>query len=186
MTTREQIRTTRRERRIAIAKDVLAQLNTLHLRNGTYMTGEVPVGLDDDAQKVIDIIQAECDVCLLGACLLSKIRLYDEVSTAQLMFDEDAIDVESSLVRDLLADEFSQEQMDLIEAAFERTVGLSDELDINDPELSNACLFGCRYEAHAARVQAIMENIVKHNGAFVPGEQAWTVAPNVVVETVVG
>src|SRR4051812_10887130 len=70
---------------IAIAQDVLLRLRR-HLKvvTGAYCDGYLPVSevkVDADLRENLPVIEKNCEVCALGACLLSKARLYNNVPT---------------------------------------------------------------------------------------------------------
>ena len=164
---------TKRERVLAIAKDVLAHLRLLSCEEGSYIgvrsTEKASDAMDKliekggDAQPHIDKIARNCDVCALGAAFLSYVRLYDGVSVEDVV--PDALIEKMKTV-------FSAEQLMLIEAAF--------ELDARPPIVGrlggehlpagsrDAVCFGERFDDPKKRLKAIMENIVANDGVFKP------------------
>ena len=70
-----------REKAICIAQDVLANLGAYRLKKGTYGRGDelqYDEGTTPEKLKTADLseyvprMRQACDVCLLGACLLSR------------------------------------------------------------------------------------------------------------------
>lgn len=162
---------------VVIARDVLKHLRGLRLREGWYIKGSVCEDISEKSLKEhVDLVQKECEVCLLGACLLSKIRLYDEV-------DLDAISsrthkttsfcVDFYVDRDralrLLFDVFSEEQMDLMETVFEKGI-VPFFPEAGEDELNRAVAFGQRYKTKKACVKAVMENVIANRGYFDPSK----------------
>ena len=163
---------------LAVAQDVLQHLKYLNMRQGAYISGRVSqqVAKAEDLQEVVDVVQKKCNVCLLGACLLSKARLYDQVPLSELFMtieDSEAgeIEAESDLLRVRLEDCFSHRTMSLMEAAFECTAGLAEGLTDSERDvqlLYGAVSFGLLHTSLSARVEAVMKNVVQNGGLFKP------------------
>lgn len=78
------------EKLVEICRDILRQLANQNIRPafGSYITGELPMSLNQscgDAQVVISELQKSCRVCMLGAMVLSKIRLFDRTPVSALV-----------------------------------------------------------------------------------------------------
>ena len=157
------------EKAVAVAKDVLKHLKALRIAQGYYINGDALPVMEGDLKDNLDTVQKKCRVCLLGACVLSKARLYDNVPLEELLFDSDAgksLSADEDDTRSILQDVFDPEQMDLMEAAFEKTTCLAE--DCTDYALLvQAVDFGNRYEDRYDRVKAVMENIIANNGKFI-------------------
>src|SRR6185369_2611606 len=83
-----QMRMTKAEKRIAIAKDVLKQikLRTYKPKAGTYVeisqeiAKTIPRSADVQLQDMLPKIK-DCKVCALGACFMSSVRRFNGYST---------------------------------------------------------------------------------------------------------
>lgn len=189
-----------REKRLAIAKDVIEQLDAhaYNVRMNVYATIDGINFLTDDASKRLGarfqttdlqtIVRSnpECTVCAVGSLLLSAARLYNEMSVEDVATPDS-----TSGIADALSPYFDLRQLVLIELAFEgRNYGLLlnerlfriDYTDqwrsVEEPEilithetvraakeyLENRLLD----PDHDGALRKIMENIIEHNGEFVP------------------
>jgi len=158
---------------IAIAKDVLEQLNKMIVASGTTYY-EPPYDQDyiEDcvsAQDHIDGLTKNCTVCALGACLLSYVRLYNDVKIWELR--RGILSTLNNTVKKI----FGMKQMQLIESAFEgQQPMISDfsEQELSDAEVDAAINFGERYVKSKSKLRAIMKNIIANGGVFKPGAPA--------------
>ena len=170
-------RLTNAEKRVAIAEDVLENLDRLIVRTGNYICGTLPeeVNPKDNAQEKVKAIQAYCTVCALGACLLSHVRLWDRVMMGEIVgtYPTQYLNVRYADTTAPLKRYFTQRQLNLIESAFE-VRPLNKEYAASDEEIAQAMFFGRGYTGKSYdiisknRLKAIMKNIVKNEGAFVP------------------
>jgi hypothetical protein len=171
------------ERAVAVAQEVLAQLDTYRLGPKTYFRYE---GYDPaapqqttssflnsltpgDLQDHADTIKQNCQVCLLGACLLAKATLFDRLPTTCLLKDNRGPFREA--IVSALEDIFDPETIDLMELAFERTdwiPGMKCIDDDNHQRRVAASQFGRATSDNVARVRAVMENVIAHSGVFRP------------------
>jgi hypothetical protein len=186
-----------RDKRIAVAKDVLLQFDRADVplqlcRANGYVVGSLGVGLhpEDDVRDHADVIQAECHVCQKGALLLSKARLFDAVPLSTVLWNIPDYTAKDGTVNEVaafsdevnaaLADLFDRLTMDMLEVAFERSASVIDLVDketgddIHDDRgvacLSLAALYGKRFADDRGRVRACMENLIINDGEFrVPG-----------------
>lgn len=154
---------TKPQMRVAIAKDVLAQIKAKRFKiiNATYWK----VKGANDSQRINQDFLIEkkpvCKVCALGSAVISGIKLFNEVETS----DNSGNDGETTKI---LGKWFSESQMALIEDAFEgpydsNTCLLSD----NNPN-EEAVAFGCQFPNRTDRAVAIFKNVIKNNGVFRP------------------
>ncbi len=145
--------------RIAIAKDVLSLLkakDSIVAKSGVYLTcscdadaliNEVPLG---NAQENIDVLTKECRVCALGALFVGAVDLYNKCQLQEFGGYGNIVNK--------LRDFFSDKQLYLIEGCFE---GHWDEKFV--------CRgFHNKYPEDAQRMKAIMRNIIRNEGNFVP------------------
>lgn len=161
--------TKQRKMAVAVAKDVLASMSTLSVKRGAYLMekGElIKRPPARSARKTAEILKTKCNVCALGACLLSTVSLYGKIqwSYGFAGVTVGGGDVEKWFER--LDQVFSREQQRLIESAFElRDVAIVTD----DPtKFEAAVVFGQRYKTAKGRLRAIMNNIIKNDGLFVP------------------
>lgn len=151
--------TTAVDMRVAIAKDVIAQVNARRYTAtpGTFLRVEFVEPFPEGAADLRDVVglpMVVCDVCAKGAMLLSKARLFDAVPLDDMVVEETIL---GGGDEEILYEAFGEENADLIESAFELYSG--DHL---------ACEFGHRHKNPADRLIAIMANIVEHDGIFTP------------------
>jgi hypothetical protein len=202
---------------VAVAKDVLAQLKLKKIKfkiDSGYLRGEIPLAeLDKEKglQEQIDVVQKNCEVCALGGCFLSYVRLYNHVEFDTVVGEKDEFnmetreyapvgyraDLDDDVLLEKLADLFTPVQMGLIELAFECpserdrdswlnyqfTSKLKDSVGLGDYDnvppakertakkwdvIHNTLAFGRRFKKADDRITAIMKNIVRNKGKFVP------------------
>lgn len=140
--------------RVAIAKDVLQQLgsNQLIAGHGGYVVfWRNPQNWDfyenhekDPAQPIIDEIKKHCHVCARGALIISYVARHNKLSVRELSR-------QACRPNSVLGEFFDNDQLGLIEAAYELDEDFYDQ-----------------YPNPQQRLIAIMENLVKNNGTFVP------------------
>ena len=169
----------RRKARIAIALDVLANVDSLRVSNAGWYIADVPDGSRDendcrkfngdwkaDARRYLKRLQ-KCQVCALGACMISHVKLFDKVKMGDLKIDADPL-YKNKLVSDrgdsILGRFFDQDQIDKIETAFEAGTKNARPVGYDAEE------FGRRYDEPKRRLKAIMANIIVNDGEFKPGE----------------
>jgi hypothetical protein len=160
------------EKGIAVAQDVLKHLDIMKVSEGAYLKLELASGNESkltdtgDLQDQIGVAVQECQVCALGACLLSKARLYDAVPSRVVFRFFQISDDEG--IRSLLRDVFDIDTINLIETAFERHIFSWCRHGSCENDLLHAERFGDRHKCPYARMRAIMNNIVVNSGYFVP------------------
>ena len=111
---------------VAIAKDVLKWLGTQYIANSSTYTdatiwkrGRKTAPTDGDLRDHIDKIKS-CKVCALGACVLSKARLFDKLPMAEVVFPGGDFGLWGNIAHREVDEVFGEEQRMLIESAFER------------------------------------------------------------------
>lgn len=156
---------TKAEKRVAVAKDVIAQLNRgkLTATTGLYFkakscnkdfTGEV------ELQKVLKHIP-KCEVCAKGALFVGMINKYNDFKL-NLKYDYGNDEINDEVNDSLypkLKTLFSGKQLRLIEAYFEGW---------NKFDIENTHNFYEKNPNAKKRMILIMENIIKNNGTFKP------------------
>jgi hypothetical protein len=168
---------------VQVARDVLAHIRAYIVRTGSYVSGNVlrkDVNKDGDLQDNLDVVAESCNVCALGAMLLSKARLYDDVPMRAVLGQAAmsdyvgpylSITMERQNVVGQLEDVFESHQLAMIESAFEMkhmtTLPLTRE---QANRLYDAVAFGISYAPYHShtRLKAIMENIIENKGVFNP------------------
>jgi hypothetical protein len=181
-------RLSRAEKRMTIAKDVIAQIKRgkYIAEKGTYISDITTPKLEDswgskvegfeekDVQKNFSKIQS-CTVCALGACLMSSTKFAN-----QLVFEDvDSVDADSMVknekVNKLFKSLFSPEQLFLIEEAFEgdnegcsSRVGKMMGARVPKKLLKKSVKFFDESGEDEHRLISIMKNIIKNKGTFKP------------------
>ena len=183
------------EKRVAIAKDVIAQLKAEKIQacSGVYIDIEdVPNDGNISLQKYLP--ETQCEVCALGALFHSHIKYNNKVSYKDYLNEST-----SNLIVEKLQNYFSFEQMSMIEYAFEGfNYGICDD----EPDYYDLLGIGTypidkdrrekvpkdfviklqeshEYFLHlntnntnnkrsTFRLYQIMMNIIRNNGTFVP------------------
>ena len=174
------------ERRVLIAKDVIAQVKAgrFKVASGNWVAPLTRSGSDlsvdrfegdESVQKLFlegDIPKCEC--CALGAMFMSC-TLYNNKTTAIELEDvrfSFSDYVEEGSFTNGLSKFFSKDQLKLIESAFEGNVG-HFELDVGilegvELDGDKTSKWMDRLPNDKKRLVAIMENIIKNKGKFVP------------------
>lgn len=160
------------EQRIAIAKDVLKQIEVGKYvpYTGMYVNLGQLRHSTKSVQESFDDIDG-CEVCALGSCLLSLTKFKNE-----LTFENVGDSYDNPKTRRLFGSLFSPTQTALIEAAFEqRTTSIPWADAVNRHSANNnvkriykASWFGKQYYNSTARLQAIMNNLITNKGTFRP------------------
>lgn len=171
---------TKAQKRVAIAKDVLAALATkkIEAESGTYYLRTKALG---------DKLNGEqCNACAIGAlfaCQVErtpKLKLTDAsdyYDSTDVYWDEDAHEYKEGAaersfasygMRETLRKFFGDKQLGLIETAFEQDDDYCYDLNLDGDTVDAAIKFGSRYRSDRGRMRAIMENIVANRGEFRP------------------
>ena len=166
-------------KRVMIAKDVLEQLQAKRIvaKKGTYCTfklNEVRTIKKSDNKSVRENFHngaiTSCKTCGIGAIMLSTIlfkngiNVQHNIQFASVWNDSDTDQQATALVLKY----FDEQQLRLIEAAFECW---SVRRFVNDQLLAEqASNFGALFSSPTKRLKAIMENIIRNKGTFVPGD----------------
>jgi len=156
------------EKRVQIARDVLAQLNAKRLiaTPGVWLAGKheddlfsrEDVKKDPELQKILKS-QKECTGCALGGMFMCAVERANELKLSDL--DDDTRNMrqlQDASVFEYMEQFFSREQLDEIESAFEQGEGFASNEDAADwlEEVDDA----------EERMRLIMENIVVNKGKF--------------------
>jgi hypothetical protein len=160
------------DRRVAIAKDVIAQIRAKKYvgLQGTYVNS---AKLDEFLQASNAFVESDkmikelgkCEVCARGAMFLSRMKKCPE-KVSQLSFAED-LDSFAEIEKEYDY-EFSASQLDAIESAFEGNE-MGELYKNEDVEYIEDCVSFCEeVKDDNDRLLMIMQNIIDHNGTFVP------------------
>jgi hypothetical protein len=171
------------QKRVMIAKDVIKQINEKKFwaTRGDWATVRIDKELSKETQacSVLENKDTECSCCALGAMMLSEIRHMDKITIKDLdldvYFGETTFRVDHGAKGDRLGLYFSEDQIRLIEMAFEFGRGNYYPL-ISRPDEQRAkdFAFGLGRDYEVAddqenyRLVAIMENIIENKGTFKP------------------
>jgi len=174
------------EKRIAIAEDIIKQINAdrYSVRQGMWLAVDPvkPASQEDAAKLNAKIIQnvllggrqtivvetppATCTCCAVGAACASAIRLFNQDSlTGSPGFGYELEDYKQ--VKSILQKYFPKAQIDLMEAAFEIRTD-SHHRDAGEKSLDRAIEFGDGFIEDEDRLKAICNNIIKNKGTFRP------------------
>ncbi len=172
-------------KRVAIAKDVILQLNAKKIRavTGNYLElngvtrKELDNNLGKDLRDFLNKRKKPCLACALGSCFVSLTKIEDNFKLKEKHLVYESIDDDD--FRPRLNRIFGKEQIDMIESAFEISImtnsGVSDNwapygerTEEYEAKLNQAKKFGGRYRGNESRLIAIMQNIIKNKGEFKP------------------
>jgi hypothetical protein len=169
------------QKKVIIAKDVIAQLNTRKYiaENGTYMLVEKAINLKPgkDIKSIINQKKVECKVCAIGAVFASCIRINNKMDSKH---HSSSLGLTDTNMVNRLSGIFSEYELALMEFAFEgfhhRNVYLSDEDVDKAKKFTKRVLREVKYNDEddvdakdsEALLRAIMENIITNKGIFKP------------------
>lgn len=158
---------TRKEKRLAIVKDVLSRLRYRKIDTNFYVNPFKALdlaGIDLDLNAK-NLPLEKCQTCALGSMLISHVRVYNKLSLRDLGFcQSDECSLTRSDCTGVLSNYFDADQLTLIEFAFEGY----RVFDINVDGASEAIKFGKKFKHPKTRLRAIMNNILENDGTFKP------------------
>jgi hypothetical protein len=172
---------TKKELRIAVAKDVLKSLTEFKPRAGEYFSKNFA---PRTAKKILDLktsnqqakaLSKNCEACAIGACFLSMVALdnkFDFSAVTDRKWGDELTGLfylDDNVMRGRLESAFSMDQLCLIEQAFERGCGPSWKLSPEEEETAEK--FGIKFRSDRGRLGAIMKNIVENSGTLKPEEK---------------
>lgn len=168
----------KQKQRIAIAKDAIKQLSVWNVGGGGYCSfGEKVLPEGKNLKKVLPDLEAGCNVCAKGALFLSFVHKYNKITTDEVRNSWGESRIDNYLILEKLTPLFSQEQLDLIERAFEGYDEIEDEekygfvkVDVGWGECEYGIVYSYYevYTDHAQRLEVILKNIIRNNGTFKP------------------
>jgi hypothetical protein len=158
----------KQQKRIAVAKDALQQLLKGKFRPymGEWVTTSFRNARKYSGRQLCDVMdEIGCRCCQLGALFLSDVRFRNDFKVVNRVNAQIAGYGPNGLNEiNRLADYFSEDQLRLIEIAFERGGGLYVP---HDYEYS-AVDFGKKYRSAKGRMIGILTNVINNDGVFVP------------------
>lgn len=158
------------EKRVEIARDVLAQIRMGQFKAGMGYMQVFPV--DDNKythefygcqlNTAVKKGEVRCEGCADGALFMAYVMRYNHlnVKTANT-------DVSKEYIKSRMRRLFSKDQLDLIETAYERCV-IHGDGNISKELARRTISWGTRYDNREKRLKAIMRNIIRNNGTFKP------------------
>jgi hypothetical protein len=175
------------EKRVAIAKDVLAQIKKKVIlpETGTYLYLDNFQEFDRESQANKHIKEIQCNCCALGSMFLSNIKFNNHCTIGQLRSF-----VDDRIAKDGLDQYFDISQLCLIETAFERwefnheyfyddddnqilqvSKGLFfgfklDDLGLTENDLEEAGRLYEDIDDDTERLTLIMKNLIENKGEF--------------------
>lgn len=158
---------TKAQARMAIAQDVIAHLDSRKYKGsaGTY----VGTKRDGSLQELADS-NAKCEVCALGAGVVSAARLFNRCNSVyvenNVWFNEREYMLGGWDTKRILRKYFTETQLNRMETAFERRL-MGDYYFAYYPEADSYIQWGKRYKNNTARLRAIWQNVLDNNGDFV-------------------
>ncbi len=145
---------------VSIAQDVLKLLDAQKLiaESGIYLEIEYDEEdlNDQELQTVLNDTNVKCSVCALGSLFVAKIWKTDNLTVSGTSV------MDNNKMREELDAYFSQDQLKLIERAFE---GWTYN---NDPRTAGFYSFQNNHGNSDTRLRIIMANIIANGGTFVP------------------
>lgn len=178
---------TKAQKRVLIAKDVIAQIQAKKIRasSGDWVANEVMndlynIAIWDESEKIsvqkllLAKASGECSCCALGGLMVSctlftnkeTLENYHERFASELGYLVDADEKFDNGLNKI----FSRQQLQLIEIAFEGGEGYFIPCYTNLPErlTYKATEFHDSFDNSKDRLIGIMENIIKNKGTFKP------------------
>lgn len=141
----------------------------LSRRNIATSEGFWTQGLRDGDMRDALLKETTCQGCALGSLLACMVARVDKLPIKDAFYasslGHSKVMVSRDPVFSYLQKFFSIDQLRLMEVAFER--GGGDVYCDNSAQRLAARIFGKRYHSSAARLRAIMRNVVRNKGTFV-------------------
>lgn len=172
---------TKAQMRVAVARDVLKRIRTSFYRptKGAYVavrraTLPVTISLKPDAQvkPLVQSLEGKCEICAKGAIFLSTVLKYNDLKLGEVSNWSDLSSYYSipalphANIKPTNERLFSESQLELIERCFEGF--LCDRVNGGwYRELCTAKVSGTASKNIAVLV-AIMQNIIRNKGRFIP------------------
>lgn len=163
---------TAQEKRISLAKDVIAQLEAkcITAMNSQYCNIQFAEELDETLQvnQVLDKVTS-CDVCLKGALFITDVINRNHCTIGEVGNEKVSW---NRVISKRFADVFTQDQLDLMEVAFEGDiVQEGDYLGtwIEPTDIGQAALdFYDSNKNPDIMIIEILQNLIENDGEFIP------------------
>lgn len=163
------------ERRVALAKDVIAQIEAKKFLAKSNIFVRITKELPSFSELREQLPKVKCQVCAKGALFLAHVKLFNKCKVGS----SGRLHIQDSEVKSRLGKIFSKLQMDMIEVAFEkRGFSHTSESLIKErryaqrpllTEKGTVCVeFGKKFRSVETRLVAIMENVIENKGIFKP------------------
>lgn len=176
---------TKREKAVAVAKDVLKQLKakTIQAHQGVYVSIALkePIKVGCDLQTAL-LKQQFCSVCAMGAAMVSYAKLFDNVPVLEnanglaaiKSYGGDVLGASRDQAEAVLKRILSEKEIALLEGAFEAGGWAADGRPMDNREASadaegwGAYFYGLSLGGNSSeRLKGLMRNIIRNKGYFV-------------------
>lgn len=176
------------QQRIKVLKDVISYLKSgkIIATKGKYLRligYRKTIQDDDQVHELIE--QSVCRACGIGGLFMATVMLKNELKVSELNspYGERAArefkhGVDDYGMRRYMSSLFDEDQLALIEATFEEDDAFGPGY-YDDNRRDIAVAFGKTFRTNKARFLAICENMLAHNGKFVPEDMKSTKKPEV-------
>ena len=159
------------QKRVTIARDVIKILEgemlgiTMKAQNMTYFITSASIysHLTPELELRNALIGEQCTVCALGAAFTGAVMRSNNLTLGKL-----PCGVTNIIMRQYLNQWFSTRTLLMIEAAFETNASFAWSPACSKQDARRAADFGENFAKAHDRLIAIMENIIKNNGEFIP------------------
>lgn len=148
---------TKAERRVMVAKDVLALIDLGALK--TNLSGYLIIR--GDVSKTVSTLLAQtnsCQICAIGAAYVASVLRFN-----QKIGNKSHMNTDGGEMCEEMSEIFTGKQLALMEEAY--------ELDYYGDHLSGAYKFGNDHGNKEDRLIAIWQNVLDHNGTFAPSDR---------------
>lgn len=165
------------KKRVLVAKDILKQIDASEYKpntGGYIIVNNSPTNLDAVAKGNMNQLKG-CEVCELGACLISisnfanTLTLRDIISPST--FSSTKAYGNAIRARKLLLSVFSKRQLALLEACFEGCRAPYAEANFKifvGKEIKIGEKYANQFYSPTSRMIAISKNIIRNKGKFTP------------------
>jgi len=177
---------TKAEKRVMIAKDVLAQIkaNRYIAESGTWVDANWNIRNEIDGTESVQKLFADrtietCNVCALGSLFMSCTNLNNNTCVSDINYGGEGTEIgerieEGDTLSNGLNKIFSKKQLQLIEVYFEKGDGWFGEAGYTGNYIGEDSrhveYFNDAYPDDDERLVEIMKNIVANDGTFVPSK----------------
>jgi len=177
---------TKAEKRVMIAKDVLAQIkaNRYIAESGTWVDANWNIRNEIDGTESVQKLFADrtietCNVCALGGLFMSCTNLNNNTCVSDINYGGEGTEIgeriqDGDTLSNGLNKIFSKKQLQLIEVYFEKGDGWFGEDGYTGNYIGEDSrhveYFNDAYPDDDERLVEIMKNIVANDGTFVPSK----------------